>query len=381
MGHPPLDRSLFPVTERCAYLDVAHTGVPPTPVIEAMTRVVERQALLGSASCDDHEAAIEGVRRRAAALMGVPVTDVAFVKNTTEGLGFVASGLDWCPGDRVVVPDGEFPSTAYPWLALEDRGVVVDRIAPSGPGGALPVDAFARAIAAGPPPKVVATSWVQAGRGWRTDLSALGRLCRDAGALLCVDAVQGLGVVPADLAAWGVDAAAASSFKWLLGPEGAGLLYVRGELLERLRVLEPGWNSAADRDAYDDRTIVLDPTARRLEGGTLNTAGVLGLGAALDLLAEAGIDHIWDHVDALCDRLVDALTAAGATVLSDRSAAARSGIVSFAVPGAEPAAVKEALVAAGVVCSARAGGIRVAPHGYTTANEVGRVAAVVAGLA
>ena len=371
MGSPPLDRSLFPALERWAYLNAAHTGPSPTPVVQAMTAAAERQSLLGSESCDGSEAAVEEVRRQAAALMGVPATDLAFVKNTTEGMGFVASGLDWCPGDRVLVPDGEFPSTAYPWVALEGRGVVVDRPRP---------DELTEAVAAGPPPRVVATSWVQAGGGWRADLAALAGVCHHAGALLCVDAVQGLGVIPGDLAAWDVDFAAASSFKWLLGPEGAGVLYVRGEHLDRLRVLEPGWNSVADRDTYDDRTLALDPTARRLEGGTLNTAGILGLGAGLDLLMAAGVDRIWAHADALCDRLVEAVTAAGATVLSDRSPARRSAIVSFTVPGRDPVAVRDALFAEGVVCSARAGGVRAAPHGYCTEDDVDRLAAVVAGL-
>ena len=371
MGPPPLDRSLFPATERWAYLNAAHTCTPPTPVVQAMAAAVERQARLGSESCEGSEAAVQEVRTKAAGLMGVPATDVAFVKNTTEGMGFVASGLDWCPGDRVLVPDGEFPSSAYPWVALQDRGVVVERPAPQD---------LAAAIAAGPPPKVVATSWVQAGRGWRADLAALADVAHDAGALLCVDAVQGLGVVPADLERWGVDAAAASSFKWQLGPEGAGVLYVRAEHLDRLRVLEPGWNSVADRDSYDDRHLVLDPTARRLEGGTLNTSGILGVGAGLDLLMSAGIDRIWAHVDALCDRLVDAATAAGATVVSDRSPAARSAIVSLTVTGHDPVAVRDALLASGVVCSARAGAVRVAPHGYSTEEDVDRVAAGVAAL-
>jgi selenocysteine lyase/cysteine desulfurase len=203
---------------------------------------------------------MEQGRRRAAELMGVAPADVAVVKNTTEGLGFVASGLEWCPGDRVLLPEDEFPSTAYPWLALEDRGVVVDRV---------PVHQLAAALETGPAPKVVATSWVQAGRGWRTDLAALANRCHDAGALLCVDAVQGLGVVPADLAGWGVDAAAASSFKWLLGPEGAGVLYVRDELLDRLRerpavVREVRGVDAARGDAGEDRDAQLREAGREM---------------------------------------------------------------------------------------------------------------------
>jgi selenocysteine lyase/cysteine desulfurase len=200
------------------------------------------------------------------------------------------------------------------------------------------------------------------------------------GALLCVDAIQGLGALPADLDAWGVDFATADGHKWLLGPEGAGVLYVQGEHLERLRVLEPGWNSVADRRTYDDQGIVWDQTARRFEGGTLNIVGILGLGASIDLLTRAGVDRIWSHVDALCDRLVHGLTAAGATVLSDRSPAARSPIVSVAVDGHDPADLTGVLRAAGIVCSARAGGIRLSPHGYNTADEVDAAVAVLAGV-
>lgn len=97
--------------------------------------------------------------------MGVPSDDVAFIGNTTAGLGLVANGLDLGPGDRVVVADLDFPSSLYPWLALRDRGVRVDLVSPIGPAEALPVEAFAAVVAAGPPPALVATSWVQFRRG------------------------------------------------------------------------------------------------------------------------------------------------------------------------------------------------------------------------
>jgi len=367
------------VTERWAYLNHAGTGVLPTAAVEAMRRAAAAQAERGSLALNDHEAAIERVRADAAALLGVPSTDVAFVKNTTEGLGFVANGLEWRDGDRVVVPDLEFPSTVYPWLALRDRGVIVDLVPPRGPGRALPLDAFAEVMAAGPVPRVVATSWVQWSRGWRTDLAALGRLCADAGALLCADVIQGVGVLPADLEAWGVDFAITDAQKWMLGPEGIGVLYVRRSCLDLLRPLEPGWNSMAHRDAWEDTLdVVWDDDARRLEGGTPNTAGTLAMGAALDILHDAGIEAVWRHVDALCDRLAAGLTAVDATILSDRSPGGRSGIVSFVVDGATPDTVVEHLRTAGIVCAARAGGIRVAPHGYNTEDEVDAVVEAVA---
>ena len=227
---------------------------------------------------DDDEAHAEVVRDSAARLMGVSPREVAFVKNTTEGLGFVANGLGWKTGDRVVVPAHEFPSTFYPWKALESQGVTVDTVVPCHAGGALPLEAFAEALASGPPPRLVALSWVQFGLGWRTDLAALARAVHGVGGLLCVDVIQGLGVVPAALGEWGVDFAAADAHKWLLGPSGIGVLYVREACLEMLRPLEPGWASVAHRQQWDNLDLVLDGTARRFEGGTANAAGIYGLG-------------------------------------------------------------------------------------------------------
>ena len=377
---PPLPRSAVLATQRWAYLNNAGVAPPSMPAVEAMQRCALECAEGGSVPGDDLDAHTEEVRAAAARLLGVPATDVAFVKNTTEGLGFVANGLEWAPGDRVVVPDHEFPSALYPWLALRDRGVVVDLVPTEGPERAVPVEAFARVIAGGPAPRMVVTSWVQFGRGWRVDLAALSAVCRDAGALLCADVIQGLGVVPADLAAWGVDFAMADAHKWLLGPAGVGVLYVRGERLDLLRPLEPGWASVAHRQDYDNRDLVFAADARRLEGGSANVTGIHAMGASIDLLLDTGVDRVWAHASALCDRLAAGLAGAGATVLSDRSPGGRSAIVSFAVDGHEPAAVTDGLRRRGVVCAARAGGVRVSPHGYNTAEEVDAVVEAVEAL-
>ena len=374
----PLPREQFPVTEHYRYFD--HAGISPLPraSVEAAQWFVDRMMRKGKLDYDELETRQVATREAGARLMGVPVNDLAFIKNTTEGLGFVSSGLEWSPGDRVIAPDLEFPSMIFPWLALRERGVQVDLIAPIGDGGTLPLAEFERVIAAGPPPKLVAVSWVQYGRGWRTDLRGLARLCHDAGALLCVDAIQGIGVLPEALADCDVDFAMGDGQKWMLGTEGLGFFYVAERVRDRLRPLEPGWASVPHRGEWSNLDFVWDDSSRRFEGGSYNMVSTMILGASLALLLDAGVDAIWNHVDGLCDHLVTGLTAIdGVRVLSDRSEAGRSSIVSFSVDGIAPEQIAERLQADHFVCMARAGGVRVAPHGYNTIDEIDALLAAV----
>jgi cysteine desulfurase / selenocysteine lyase len=378
-GGPPLDPRQFPLRHRYTYLDHAAIAPLPVDVAEAMKREVERVAESGVLAFRRAPERAERVRAAAAELMGVSADEVAFTKNTTEGLAFVANGLDWSPGDRVVVPDLEFPSVLYPWLALEDRGVRVDRVQPVGPGRSLPIGAFAEVIAAGRRPRVVCTSWVQFGRGWRTDLAALAELCHDAGALLCVDAIQGLGAIPAAFDAWGVDVASAGTHKWLLGPNGLGVVYVRRSRQDELRVLEPGWSSVPHRMEWDNLDFELDPTARRFEGGGTSAVNLAGLGAALDLLLAAGPRHVWAHLQGLIDELVGRLAQRGIDCLS-ALLEGRSGIITLAV-GPDPERVAEELLERGIVASARGGGLRLSPHAYLDEDDVATVAAAIGEVA
>lgn len=379
MSHPPLDRDLFPVTERWAYLN--HAGIAPlsTPSVAAMGAVAREVASGGSVGMWDRLDRVDDTRAGLAALLGVPARDVAITKNTTEGIATVAGGLDWAPGDRVIVADRDFPSTVLPWRALERRGVVVDLVEPVGPARALPMERFAEALAAGPC-RLVACSWVQFGRGWRTDLAELAALCHEHGALLFANVMQGLGLLPCRLAEWDVDFAAVGGHKWLLGPDGIGGLYVAERGIDLLQPAQPGWASVAHRYDWDELALVWAEDARRFEGGTWNLAGVVGLGAAVELLAAAGAERLWAHVDGLLEQAADGLAAEGATVLTDRSGEGRSGILTFTLDGIDPEAGCRMLEAEGVVVSPRGGGIRVSPHGYTTPAEIDTLVAAVASL-
>ncbi len=362
---PPLDRTQFPVAGQVAYLNTALMSPLPVAAVAAMTWDAEAASHLAAKAFGERWATLERVRGQAAVLLGAPAEDVAFAQNTTEGMALVAAGLEWRSGDRVVLAAGDHEATTGPWRARAADGVEIDLVDPVGPAGELPLDGFARALeAGGGRVRAVAVSWVQAHNGWRTDLAALADLAHEHGAWLCVDAIQGLGVVPGDLAGWGVDAAAAGAQKWMCGPHGIGVAYLAPALREHLRPLAPRYPHPPDVGGPDPAT-----SARAHEVGALNHTGIAGLGASLELLAGAGPDEVWAWVDGLCRRLADGLVDLGATVLSDRQGG-RSSLVTAAVPGLDPEEVRARLAEADVVAAARGDGVRFSVHAWNDDDDI-----------
>jgi selenocysteine lyase/cysteine desulfurase len=373
----PLPRSAFPVTERWTYLNHATICAPPRPAIDAAAAFNRDAAETGSAGFLDRVASVRPVREKVARLVGGDADGVAFTKNTTEALSIVANGMTWDRGDRVMLLAHDFVSTREPFIHLTRRGVELVELEPVDDAHRVPLDAFEAALAPGRVRLVVA-SWVQSNRGWRLDPSALAALCHRYDALLCLDVIQGLGVVPAAVESWGVDAVACGSHKWLLSPEGVGFLWLAPPLRTALSIPAPGWRWMGDEASEAAYLQELESTASRFEGGTLNGAGLAAMGAAIDMLAGAGMSHVWSYVSQLCDRVVAGLEGTGATVLSDRSPGASSAIVSFVPPSGAAADLSAALYEDGFATSARTGAVRVSPHAYNTVEEIDAFVAAVA---
>jgi selenocysteine lyase/cysteine desulfurase len=373
---PPLPRDQFPVTARAAYLDTAYASPLPVVAAEAMAADARAAGIQGSAALEERFGRLGPLRSAVAGLLGTPADDVALVPNTTHGLGLVAAGLDWRPGDHVLVPAADHPTTILPWRVQARRGVTVVPVSPA-PGGSV-ADALVAALSSTAAVRVVALSWVQAHDGERTDLAALAAAVHERGALLCVDAIQGTGVVPADLAAWGVDAAAAGAQKWLLGPHGLGVVTVTPALRDRLALATASKTSLAA--GVDGGEIVPVGSAQRFEAGAPNHPGVVGWAAAIGLLEDAGVDAVWRWVDRLAERLAAGCAALGLEVVSPRSPSARSALVTVAVPGMTPAVVVDRLAAADVIASARAAGVRLSPAGWNDDTDVDAALAALASL-
>ncbi|MEK7408061.1 MAG: aminotransferase class V-fold PLP-dependent enzyme [Acidobacteriota bacterium] len=358
-------RDQFPVTESLIYLN--HAGVAPLSkrAADAMKQLAEDAWRFGSFHYKEWLETYDGLRAAAARLIGAEAGEIAITKNTSEGIATVMTGLDWRAGDKVVIFEEEFPANYLPWKHLERRGVRVEELSI--------LDSLERVDAACRGARLLAISFVQYLSGYRADLEAIGEICRRRNCLFLVDAIQGLGAFPLDVRDARIDALAADGHKWLLGPEGCAVLYVRQDVQEAVAPIELGWTNFARWEDYANRDLALRADAGRYECGTLNTAGCFGLRAAIEFLIEVGIDRIAPHVQALGDQVAEGAAAKGYELLGTRTPATGAGIVSFRKPGLDVRAVVSQLKAKGIVAAARQGWVRVSPHFYISPEDIQRL--------
>jgi cysteine desulfurase/selenocysteine lyase len=360
----------FPIVEKCAYLNHAGVGPLPRRSAERMRMLAEWVACSGDRHWMERQQEAERVRGLAARLLGArEVHEVAFIENTSGGVSLVAEGLDWRPGDNVVGADFEFPTNIYPWMHLASRGVEFRRAAER--DGRIDPEEILSLI--DDRTRVLALSWVQYASGFRSDLVRLGSACRDRGVLFVVDVIQGLGALGLDVERDLVDVAVASSHKWLLGPEGIGILYVSDRVLERLRPVRVGWRSVREIFQWSDFDLTWGEGAKRLEGGSLNVYGIVAFGGSLEILLEAGPERIEPWVLSLAERGARGLKDLGFAIVSSRLPGETSGIVTAVPPGGRDAAeLAKRLNEQDVVVAARAGRLRISPHLYNTEGEIDR---------
>ncbi len=364
-------RELFPVTRSIVYLN--HAGVAPvsTRVGEALARYAALASEEGAFNYPlAFESEVERVRGQAACLLGATPEEIAFVKNTTEGLGFVASGIPWQPGDKVLTCDLEYPSNVYPWQHLASLGA--ETVLLPGEGGRLPIERVDEALR-DPAVRLLSLSSVEFGSGARNDLGALGRLCREREVLFCVDGIQSVGLFPLDVKETPIDFLSADGHKWMLSSEGCGIFFCRRERIPTLRPVTVGWGNVTSPHDYDHYNLELPDTAKRFEEGSPNLTGIFGLGAALDLLLELGIDAISQRVLELNDYLAEGLEARGATITSPRAPQEQSGSLCFLWPNEAPTETYRRLRRERIFVAARRGAVRVSPHFYNNQEDLDRL--------
>lgn len=368
----PTPESRFPALQNCLYLN--HAAVAPWPQVtaDAVQAFAAENAQQGTLNYPHWLTVEQALREQARELLNAPAAgDIALVKNTSEGLSFVAYGLDWQAGDNVVGIRQEFPSNRYVWQSLANQGVEFRQLDlndhPADPETALLALCDART-------RLISISAVQYTNGLRMDLAKIGAFCRSKGILFCVDAIQQLGAIPFDVQQVQADFVVADGHKWMLGAEGLALFYVRRDVQEQLRLTQYGWHMAEGLTDYtmEDYQPALD--ARRFECGSPNMLGIHALHASLGVLLATGMTVVWEQLAARIQYLLDGLQALpDMEILSDTRTERRSGIVTFRSRTIPNDKLFKQLQDNGVFCAPRGGGIRFSPHFYTPFTQLAQV--------
>lgn len=366
-------RQLMPVTRKWAYFDNAAVGPLSTVARDAVLRWADESWHEGDTAWPRWATGIEKTRESAAQMIAASPEEIALIPNTTTAISLVAEGYPWQEGDNIVTLANEFPSNQYPWMNLSARGVETRRVPVEG----VRPDLNRIIETCDDRTKMIAISWVGYATGFRIDVTEVVAAAHQRGILVMLDAIQGLGVFPLNVKKTNIDFVAADGHKWMLGPEGAGLLYVRKDHLAKLRPLHVGWNSVVHKYDYTHIELTLRNSAARYEGGSQNMVGLLGLGASLDMLADFGSgpdeSAVAERVLALTDFACQRLTESGATVVSDRAPESRSGIVTFQIPDRDPVEVRCRCLEQHVVFSCRGGNLRISPHAYCDESDIERL--------
>jgi cysteine desulfurase/selenocysteine lyase len=384
MVEPKLgERALFPDLEGTAYL--AHAAISPlsSPVRERIAEVAADYGRGGMAGFVRWAPHLRQVRQDLASMISADPGEIAFVANTTQGVIDIAFGLPWRKGDRVVLFDGEFPANVTPWqqaaeqFGLELCWLSLDPFQRSLDEGLAELErSLARGI------RVVAVSAVQYKTGLRMPLAEMAALCHKYDAEIFVDAIQALGATPLDVSC-GIDYLSSGSHKHLMGPEGAGFLYVAERCAATLRPRLAGWLGHEEPAAFlmgDEPKLNYDNPlksgAQAFETGTSNVIGLAALGASVELLSQIGVAAIHAHVDTYLDQLEAGLVERGFRSQRSNAPVLRSTLLSVAVPeDVRLSKLGAALRDRGVVCNTPDGLMRFAPHWPNAHSEVPQVLA------
>jgi selenocysteine lyase/cysteine desulfurase len=363
-------RNLYPHTAlRKIYLNHAGTGPVSSKIMNAMSSYfIERSSgAIDTVSTDlPRMAECRMLIRR---LINAEGTDrIAFTTNTSDALNIAAAGLPWKSGDRILLNRAEFPANVYPYHNLRTHGVEIDFL--ETPDGVVTPELIAGGIRERT--RLVGLSAVQYLSGYRSDLAAVGEICRNRGILFVVDGIQAVGAVQIDVQGMKIDALAAGGQKWQMAGQGIGFLYVTEELQNRIRPAHFGWLGV--REPMDYSNLRQDPadTARRFETGTQNIPGIWGMHAALSTLLEFGLKEIEDQIMKLTRTLIDGFRETdGVSMYSPDDDRQRAGIVTITLPDAvDPKNVFTMLAAQEITTGLRQSKLRYSPHFYMSQEEM-----------
>ncbi|MDQ2084136.1 aminotransferase class V-fold PLP-dependent enzyme [Xanthobacteraceae bacterium Astr-EGSB] len=361
---------LFPIKQKRCYFNNASIGAMSLPVIAAVDRFLGNVRDNGRNDYPNWcRHADTEFKDRIARLIGAKRSEIAYVKNTTEGLVTVANGLPWKAGDNVILADIEYPSNVYCWMRLKRLGVEVRWV--KNRAGRILVDDVRAAMDGRT--RIVSLSAVQFSNGYRHDIASTATLCREKGALFNIDAIQWVGALKIDVEKLGIDFMSVGGHKWMLAPIGTGIFYCRSESLDRLDPPSVGYHTVGKTEDHMDYELVYRPDAGRFEEALVNFPGIWGLDAAVRVQLALTSEAIESHILGLTSRAAEGLRRRGYDIVSPFGDGERSGNLSFSHPRLAIEDLEGRLRSAGIDLAIRGGKLRISPSYYNDTQEIDRL--------
>jgi len=356
-------REKIPALKNCTHLNCAAVSPPFSDTITEIKNFLKNRGEKANFDFFEWVEELEECRKKVAELVNASKEEIAFMLNTSQGINTVANMIDWERGDNLITSDLEFPSNSVPWYNLRKKGVEVKKV--KNVNGEIRIEDIEKAFDEST--RLVALSYVQFGNGFRSDLKEISKLCREYNAFLFSDVIQGLGAVRLDVKKAGIDFFSSASYKWLMGPLGVGIFYIKKDLIEEFDPPYIGWFSLKNEEDFDKpgvNKIELADSARRFETGGTSFALIMGLKKSLEILLDIGIDNIEKRVLKLSKYVIDNAE----NVQTPHNEKKRAGIVNIKHPNSEE--VVEKLKEKKILVSARMDGIRVSTHFWNTEEDI-----------
>ncbi len=365
-------RELFPITRKWVYFNHLIGSPLNNKVIEAINEAIEDMKLNSVMHYSNWVKKVEELRDNIAMLINADRDHIAIINNYVQGLNIVSNGYDWKEEDTVILSNVEYESLVYHWLNLASKGVIVKFV--SSKDDKISIEDIKKAV--DDKTKMIILSHVQFINGYRISYEELSKFCKERNILLIAECTQSLGALEFNVKREGVDVVIASGNKWLLGPEGCGIMYLSDNAMDKLPSTTIGWRSADFGEDSSNYPIKFYESARKYEPSGISIMGVYGLNAAIKLILEIGIKNIEDRIISLSSYLSNKLLEKKYELYSDLNKDKMSGIVSFYSKLIQAKDIKNKLLGHNIAVAEKRNYTIASLHFYNTEEEIDKIISI-----
>ncbi len=359
-------RDHFPITRNHIYFNHASNSPMPIDVAEAMNEFNEDIICHGNLHERRWIRQVEKTREMYARMINARPEEIAFIKSTSQAISIICKGMKFRKGEKILTADVEFPANIFPWMAMAPKGVEIKFVGAK--DGRIDPKDIEKSIDART--KIIALSLVEYGSGFRNYVEEVGELCRKKGIFFYLDGIQGVGAIPIDVQKFNVDFMSVATSKWLFGPQGVAILYVRKDIVDEIGYEEVCWRSVIEEESRKGFKMEKGTGARKFEGDNANFSGIIGFGAVLKFRDKIGNDTIYRMLSRNVDLIFEELKRRGYLIFGPVNRVERAGIISITHPEFSCEEILNRLLNENIIVSIRNNHLRISPHFYQTEEEI-----------